>query len=103
MKRKCFLRDWSEVKKLENVSCLGEEFTYLFFKELSPNKPQHRKINFKTITGIHYFEFKIRYDGVESRWKKMQKIAEHKDFIGWIPPTDKMVRKLKLKTLEQIS
>ena len=35
--------------------------------------------------------------------RKMQKIAEHKDFIWWIPPTDKMVRKLKLKTLEQIS
>lgn len=102
MKMKYYYREWSEVECLKNIGTLSKEFTLLFFRELNPNYEQERKIHFKTITGIHYFEFKIKNEGVKSRWRKMEKIAKHKDFIGWIPPTDKMVRRLKLKMLQEI-
>jgi len=94
-----YFREWDDIKKIENMPSLSKEFTLLFFRELSPNIPQHRKIHFKTDSGVHYFEFKTKYEGVRSRWRRMRRISEQKGFIAWIPPTEKMIRKLKLKLL----
>lgn len=96
-----WLYDSKVVKELNDISCLSQEYTYLFFKELNPNKKEHKKIYFRTEKGIHYFEFRTKCEGVKQRWKRIQKIAEQKGFIGWIPPTEKMNRRLKLKMLNE--
>ena len=81
---------------------LSKNFTLFLFKELNSNIPEHRRIYFKTVTNIHYIEFKKKDKSIKSRRKRMLKISENKKFIGWIPPTEKLIRKLKLILLNNI-
>jgi hypothetical protein len=96
-----FFRDWDETKKLENISFLSAECTMLFFKELNPNKREDKRVYFKTKRGIHYFDFKLKNESVRSRWRKMSKLSKQDDFVGWIPTSEKMARRLKLKLLKE--
>jgi len=80
---------------MKNIYLIPTKFNFNFFKQLNFNDINERTLIYKSKNGIFYL-----YIGVNktrrSSWRKMKKIQENKNFIGWFAPTDKISRYIKI-------
>lgn len=82
---------------MENI-LIPTKFNFIFFKQLDFNDINERTLRYKSKNGIFYLCIGANVSR-RSSWRRMKSIQENEKFIGWLTPTDKISRYIKIMTI----
>lgn len=89
-------------KNIGEYLLISKEYTLLYFNLLDNKNPNHKIIGyiFNNLSGkLLYIEFG-KTESRKSRWRKMRKISDNKNFDQWLILDKLIQRNIKLKKLQ---